>query len=271
MSIARAKRLWWNLHDWRKPERVQLRRRKRRRRVGAFVFRTLGRLLNRVDSMFVLSYRPDFDYDLGGFPDYDTFYDYWTRGNESNNGGDVGRLYCLYLNTQRILDEGVKGDFVELGVYKGNSAKILCEMSRRGDRQVFLFDTFGGFDERELREESQRVHNTFADTTLASVKKFVGEDAAIYVQGRFPESFAQIAPPACISLVHLDCDLYAPMKAGLEEFYPLMSAGGIFVIHDYSSGWWPGARKAVDEFLSDKPERLVLMPDKSGTAIFRKQ
>jgi O-methyltransferase len=60
------------------------------------------------------------------------------------------------------------------------------------------------------------------------------------------------------------------MKAGLEVFYDRMSPGGIFILHDYSSGWWEGAKRAVDEFLADKPERLILMPDACGTAVFRR-
>ena len=35
------------------------------------------------------------------------------------------------------------------------------------------------------------------------------------------------------ALVHLDCDLYAPMRAGLEFFYPKLVPGGFMIIHDY--------------------------------------
>jgi O-methyltransferase len=45
-----------------------------------------------------------------------------------------------------------------------------------------------------------------------------------------------------------------------------MTPGGIMVFHDYNSGFH-GVRKAVDEFLADKPEGVVQIPDKSGTAI----
>ena len=49
-----------------------------------------------------------------------------------------------------------------------------------------------------------------------------------------------------------------------------MVAGGWLLIHDYSSLVWEGIEKAVDEFLADKPENLVLIPDKAGTAVIRK-
>jgi hypothetical protein len=226
--------------------------------------------LNREGSIFLLSYRPDFDYDFGKFPDYDAFRRAWTRGNEANNGGDLTRLYLMCLNTQRVIEERVEGDFVELGVYKGNSAKILCELGKRDSRRTVLFDTFSGFDEHDLVKEGQQVRRTYADTTLTAVRQFVGDDHVTYVPGRFPDSLTVAITPSKIALAHIDCDLYEPMKAGLEVFYPLMAPGGIFILHDYSSGWWEGAKRAIDEFLADKPERLVLMPDKSGTAIFRK-
>ncbi len=66
------------------------------------------------------------------------------------------------------------------------------------------------------------------------------------------------------------CDLYKPTKVGLDLFYPRMSRGGIFFIHDYSSQIWNGAKMAVDEFCAMTGEFIVLMPDKSGSAFLRK-
>jgi len=41
-------------------------------------------------------------------------------------------------------------------------------------------------------------------------------------------------------------------------------------MHNYSSLYWDGAESAIDEFFADKPERLVPVPDKSGTVVVRK-
>jgi O-methyltransferase len=60
------------------------------------------------------------------------------------------------------------------------------------------------------------------------------------------------------------------MKAGLEFFYPRLSPGGMMIFHDYSNPHWEGAKRAVDEYLPRAIENLVLLPDKSGTAILRK-
>ena len=56
---------------------------------------------------------------------------------------------------------------------------------------------------------------------------------------------------------HLDCDIYQSYKETLEFFYPRMTPGAIILLDEYNDPPWPGCNRAVDEFLTDKPERLV--------------
>lgn len=248
------------------------RRRHLRQRFRDVVLRTLftglGAVLNRPHSSFIVAARPDFDYDLRRFEDYPRLYGAWTAGMP-RNGADVARLFLLYLNACQIRDDKIAGDLVELGVYKGNSAKVLREIMD-ADRTLYLFDTFSGFDERDIAGPDARANReSFRDTSLESVRAFVGTRGVVYVPGFFPASAKDVSLPAQIALAHIDCDLYDPMKAALAMFYPRMTAGGIMLLHDYGSGQWPGATKAVAEFFADKPEGVVVMPDKSGTAVVR--
>jgi O-methyltransferase len=41
-------------------------------------------------------------------------------------------------------------------------------------------------------------------------------------------------------------------------------------MHDYASLCWDGAEHAVDELFRDKLEKVILIPDKSGTAVVHK-
>jgi O-methyltransferase len=70
-------------------------------------------------------------------------------------------------------------------------------------------------------------------------------------RGRFHETFphADVKP---VALLHIDCDFYEPAKLCLEKWYPLLSAGGYVQLDDYSV--FPGFKKAVDEFLAERPE-----------------
>ena len=239
-------------------------------RFSIFLYRSLGAWLNSDRTRFVVDFRPDSHYQFKRFEDFGSLVRAWVSGNQYNNGGDLSRMYAICLNVSQVLEDGVPGDLVELGVYKGNSASVLAAFARRAQRRVFLFDTFSGFDRRDLEGVDGERSILFADNSIEGVKKLVGTDSVTYVQGFFPESAEKVALPEAIAVAHIDCDLYQPMKAGLECFYPRLSPGGVMILHDYSSGHWPGIRQAVDEFFSHLPEKPILISDKSGTAIVRK-
>ena len=94
---------------------------------------------------------------------------------------------ALILNIKQVLDEGIAGDLAELGVFRGNSAAVLAHYARKSGKNASLFDTFEGFDSRDLVgvDESRRV--TFADTSLDEVRNLVGDEAVRFVLGRFPD------------------------------------------------------------------------------------
>jgi O-methyltransferase len=192
------------------------------------------------------------------------------RRNAVNNGGDLTRWYFLHLVCDQILAGELDGDVAELGVYKGNTAALLARLARRLGRTAYLLDTFSGFSTDDLAGIDAKERMAFADTSLPAVRALVGDEATVFVQGSFPASAAQLPATAAFILTHLDCDLYAPMRAGLDYFYPRTKPGGFIIVHDYSSLRWPGSKQAVDEFLADKPERIVPIPDKSGTAVIRR-
>jgi hypothetical protein len=196
----------------------------------------------------------------------------WIRGNQINNNGDGSRFISLLLNARKVVEDGVEGHFAELGVWKGNSAAVLAEIGRRNQRETFLFDTFEGFDCRDIRGlDEMRRKGQFKDTSIDYVKETVGcEKSVHYIKGFFPQSIPDELKDFKFSLVHIDCDLHDPMKAALEFFYPRMSRGALAIMHDYHSGSWPGATEAINEFCAATGESLIIVPDKSGTAMFRK-
>lgn len=197
---------------------------------------------------------------------------FWNKNNHTNNVCDITRFIFLNLCIDSLLEEGIKGDVAELGVYKGNSAYLLSKFAKRANAKFYLFDTFSGFDANDITGvDSNVVKETFTDTSLEGVKSLVGDSPNdIYVQGYFPESLSKVNNVGSFSLVHIDCDLEKPFIASLNYFYPKMVKGGFLIMHDYSSLQWPGAKVAVDDFFKDKPEFVIPVPDKSGTCVIRK-
>jgi hypothetical protein len=195
----------------------------------------------------------------------------WIKDNKVNNNGDAARFAALMLNLRQLCAEGIEGDFAELGVWKGNSAAILADFAASSGKRLFLFDTFSGFDKRDLQGVDKSRRKLFTDTSIDYVKENVQHtDITTYVQGFFPDSLTDEARASTFALAHIDCDLYKPMKAALEFFYPRMPIGSMMIMHDYSSGEWSGATEAINEFCKATGEFLSLWPDKSGTAMIRK-
>jgi hypothetical protein len=221
---------------------------------------------------FYRAYLPDSHYAFQAHPEFKELQQRFTAHNRRNNGGDTARLWSFILNCKQVLGENVSGDFAELGVWRGNTASILAYYAAQHNRKVFLFDTYEGFSKDDLTGIDAQKEMDFNNTSIELVKSVIGPNAAqcSFVKGFFPDTITAEHENRQYAIVSLDCDLYAPTKAGLEFFYARMPKGGLFLLHDYSSLHWDGSKKAIDEFCAITGECVILMPDKSGSAFLRK-
>ncbi len=240
------------------------------------ITRSVFALVN-LSTKFYLSHRPD------GSPAFNSavdpnLYQGWIQGMEENNLGDLARFYFLRLNLTRCLHENIAGALAEVGVYRGNSAKILHAIAPH--RRFYLFDTFSGFSQEDFNASeaslfrkhflgAPKFRNWFRGASVAEVKAFIeGSDELLkFCEGRFPKTTSLVPEDERFAFVHLDCDLELPTFEALTFFYPRMSSGGVIVVHDYVSKVWRGVQTAVDKFMQDKPETIVLIPDKSGSIV----
>lgn len=161
-------------------------------------------------------------------------------------------MFLLYDCVKRLAK--VKGDIAEVGVYRGTTAKAICEA--KGSKTLHLFDTFEGLP--IPGKIDYEFHHGQYSASLESVKKFLNKYKRIeFYKGVFPEETGKEISSAKFSFVHLDLDLYMGTKKSLKFFYPRMTSGGIIISHDYHV---PGIRKAFDEFFKDKLEIVIQMP-----------
>lgn len=193
----------------------------------------------------------------------------WVERNPRNDRADLARLVMFLENAAVLEREGIAGSLAELGVYKGTTARLLHELLPK--RRLWLFDTFEGFDERDLAQERKAATFRFDDTSLEAVLRHVGDTGDVRAcKGRFPETAGAVPDDEFFALVHLDADLHQPTADALAFFYPRLAPGGFLIMHDYGSGAWTGVAQAVDAFFATRPESIVRIPDKSGTAIVRR-
>jgi O-methyltransferase len=162
-------------------------------------------------------------------------------------GVDEG--YIIYSAVQGTAK--LPGDVAEVGVFRGQSARIICEA--KGDKILHLFDTFQGLPEPGA-VDTEFKQGEYA-CPLAAVQKLLANQHNVrYYPGLFPDTAAAVAD-CRFSFVHLDVDLYESTRAALAFFYPRMSRGAIVVSHDYVIA--DGVRKAFDEFFEHKAEAVL--------------
>jgi hypothetical protein len=180
-----------------------------------------------------------------------------------------GRITFLEKVGVLFAEKNIGGSVCEGGVFRGNFS---CEINRVfPNKKLYLFDTFTGFDEKDMEIEyknnfsSSKIHNHFGETTEELVmKKLSRPENVIIKKGYFPETAIGLEDTFCF--VNLDFDLYKPILAGLEYFYPRMVSGGIILVHDYFSEIYKGVKRAINEFEKER-EGIKLFPIGDGISI----
>ena len=184
---------------------------------------------------------------------------------------DKVRFYNLWFQVGRLKKNKVEGTFAELGVHRGETAKAIHLMD--ADRRFYLFDTFEGFNKKDLEQEQQNDERfsteMFADTSLEKTKTYIsGNENLVFKPGFFPETTKGLEKET-FAFVHIDADLYAPTIEALKFFYPKLNKGGVIIIHDYNHNW-DGVTKAINEFITTIPESLIGLADWQGSAMIIK-
>lgn len=181
------------------------------------------------------------------------------------------RIAALEAAAREIYFNSVEGAIAECGVYRGFFANYMSRFMP--DRKLYLFDTFEGFDSRDITEEekdSDTVRNNFVDTSVELVLGNIGYRMnSIVRKGYFPDT-AEGLKNERFAFVSLDTDLYKPIIAGLDFFWPKLNPGGYIFVHDFINRDLLGVRKAVIEFCKKEGIGYVRLPDSFSTAVLSK-
>ncbi len=163
-----------------------------------------------------------------------------------------GELFNLWEQARIMADHG--GAFAEVGVFRGASAKVICEA--KGKTPLHLFDTFNGLP-NEIGECDEWFKKGMFTASEKEVKERLSKYPNVNIHpGIFPET-ADAIKDLKFSFIHLDADLYSVTRKALEFFYPRMLPGGRILAHDY--GQCESIWRAFDEFIIGKPEKLQPM------------
>ena len=199
-------------------------------------------------------------------------------------------LFSLYQQALFCEQQGITGDFVECGVWKGGSVGLMALVNLKhgsSRRHIHLFDSFEEICEPDEEVDGQRavteamtwakkggakgrlvpltgIYDQFGgpgtiqeNENLLNDK--IGYDSPYihYHKGWFqhtlPEQHQDIGK---IAILRIDADWYASTKICLDHLFDKVVSGGFVIIDDY--GTYDGCKKAVDEFLAGLPKPLYL-------------
>lgn len=193
-----------------------------------------------------------------------------SKFNELSPGNPYSQDRKFTLREFARLVKDVPGAMAECGCYEGASAWFMAR--EMPDVPLYLFDSFAGLSEPNEKDKvTSDAHFSWKSGDLQSpeeaIKKTLGEFSNFTTyKGWIPERFGEVADQQ-FRLVHIDVDLHDPTLDSLAFFYPRMSIGGVIVFDDYGSTTCPGAYKAVNDYMSDKKEHVLLLPTSQGIII----
>lgn len=179
---------------------------------------------------------------------------------------DRCHVLCSLATQAKSLD----GHWYECGVFRGGTAMMLARLLVEGldgsEKKLHLFDTFEGMPETD-KDFDLHSNGDFASCSVDQVKqriKRIAPNASEIHQGFIPDTFSGLESHR-ISFAHIDVDILRSILDCCEFIYPRLESGGFMIFDDYGFKSCPGARKAVDEFFSDKPEFPLILP--TGQAV----
>lgn len=168
------------------------------------------------------------------------------------------RLDNIRHCVEAVVADGVPGDFVETGVWRGGSAIYAAAVLRSLgaiERRVWCCDSFEGMPTPDSKDLAIDADSDFSDRSYLRVDEHqvarnfdrfgLLDDNVRFVKGWFSDSLPT-APIDRIGVLRLDGDLYASTMDSLTALYPRLSPRGFVIVDDYHS--WAGCRQAADEF-----------------------
>jgi hypothetical protein len=157
------------------------------------------------------------------------------------------RLDNLQECTERVLADGVPGDFIETGVWRGGASiftRGILKAHGVRDRVVWVADSFRGLPaadhERYPGESTANLH--MAGDLAVSLEQVRGnferydllDDQVRFLEGWFRDTLPA-APIERLALMRLDGDLYESTMDGLVHLYSKLSSGGFVIVDDYNA------------------------------------
>lgn len=162
----------------------------------------------------------------------------------------------------------LEGSYVEIGVYKGDSAHVALEYMKVSGikRKSYFFDLFEGFTNVSSERSNDAVWlNSHTDTSLSRVELLLKDYENIVISKL--DIITDELPPEIKEIVvcNIDVDLFEAVKSALTKVHHLVKRGGVIILEDQGhTPFLAGAFVATINFLKENDYGLVPIQMTSG-------
>jgi hypothetical protein len=168
------------------------------------------------------------------------------------------RLDNVHQCMEIVLSDGIPGDFIETGVWRGGVCIFMRAVLKAygvHDRSVWVADSFEGLpvpdDSSHSFDRQMQIHrhNKTLGVSMKDVESNFRrygllDESVKFLPGWFHDSLPG-APIGQLAILRLDGDLYRSTMDALGNLYPKLSVGGYVIVDDYRI---PSCRAAIEEF-----------------------
>ena len=191
----------------------------------------------------------------------------------------IPRLDNLRSCIETVLEDGVEGDFIETGVWRGGACIFMRGILKAygiEDRVVWVADSFAGLPQNDpvkYPKESDAAFYVHADlaVSLEQVQKNFARYGLLDGQVKFLKGWFRDTLPGApikkLSILRLDGDLYESTMDALK-LYPKLSSGGFVIVDDYNNV--KACNDAIDDFRRDQGITAELRLLEGGGSYWRK-
>jgi O-methyltransferase len=184
------------------------------------------------------------------------------------------RLDNLHACIETVLRDGVPGDLIETGVWRGGSCILMRAILKAHgvtDRSVFVADSFEGLP----KPDAARLPRGCGGPALYLRRAcgFLGAGSRQFRAlraSRWPSALPQglvqghasdPLPIERLAVARLDGDMYESTMDAIEALYPKLEPGGFLIMDDY--GAVPACKQATEDYR--KPSRHPRAPLSGST------
>ena len=180
---------------------------------------------------------------------------------QSNCQLDSSETEIIINQLKAVLANNVNGDVVEFGCYDGATSIQLAKAISGSGRKLYVYDSFEGLPAKTNNDISPVGEQFQPGELLVSKKQFIKNIQKANVcmpiikKGWFCD-LSNADVPARICFAFLDGDYYESIIDSFKLIEGNLSSGAVIVVDDYMNDALPGAKKAVDGWLSQKKYRM---------------